>query len=88
MKKIILMNSWYSKQSGQKSFHFEKKIKINVAIKTEFRKEAFRIWSVDEVSIWLQKGQKLGWNLKDKIDFNIKDWMHEILFSIKIVFEN
>ena len=53
----------------------------NEAMKTE---GSFQKMSVDEVSIWLQKGQKLGWNF----DFNIKDWMHEILFSIEIVFEN
>ena len=57
----------------------------NEAMKTE---GSFQKMSVDEVSIWLQKVQKLGLNLKDKIDFNIKDWMHEILFSIEIVFEN
>ena len=59
----------------------------NVAMKTE---GSFQKMSVDEVSIWLQKGQKFGCYLKHKIDFNIKDWMHEILllFSIEIVFEN
>ena len=82
MKQIILMNKGYSKQSGQKSFHFEKKIKINVAMKTEFRKEAFRKC----LSIWLQKGQKFRCYLKHKIDFNIKDWRHKILlfFQLKI----
>ena len=57
----------------------------NLAMKTE---GSFQKMSVDEVSIWLQKGQKFGCYLKHKIDFNIKDLMHEILllFSIEIVF--
>jgi hypothetical protein len=50
----------------------------NEAMKTE---GSFQKMSVDEVSIWLQKGQEFGCYSKYKIDFNIEDW-------ITIVFEN
>ena len=85
MKKIILMNSSYIlKAKWTKKFSYWKKDKNQCGHENGIPEGSFQKMSADKVSIWMQKGQKLGWNF----DFNIKDWMHEILFSIEIVFEN
>ena len=47
MKKIILMNAGYSKQSEQKSFHFEKKDKNKCGHENGIPEGSFQKMSVD-----------------------------------------